>query len=64
MLAALVARMTVIPFLTLGTEILKSIAKMKLGKAGDVGANMMILGGRLWFHGSPSTGETFSTVNC
>jgi len=31
---ALVARMTVIPFLTLGQEILKSIAKMKLGKVG------------------------------
>jgi type VI secretion system protein VasG len=31
---ALVARMTVIPFLTLGPEILKSIARMKLGKVG------------------------------
>jgi type VI secretion system protein VasG len=32
---ALVARMTVIPFLTLGPEILKTIAKMKLRKVGQ-----------------------------
>ncbi|UCE58237.1 MAG: type VI secretion system ATPase TssH [Phycisphaerales bacterium] len=31
---ALVARTTVIPFMTLGTEILKSIAKMKVAKVG------------------------------
>ena len=31
---ALVARMTVIPFLTLGQDVLKSIARMKVGKIG------------------------------
>ena len=31
---ALVARMTVIPFFTLGSDVLKSIARMKLGKLG------------------------------
>jgi type VI secretion system protein VasG len=31
---ALVARMTVIPFYTLGNEVLKNIARMKLGKVG------------------------------